>query len=136
MEDTVFSKIIRKELPAHIVYEDDDTLAFLDRAPVHPGHTLVIPKKPARTILDIDPGSLASLSKTVQRVARAVMAATEADGINIISNNESAAGQVVFHLHFHVIPRFSSDGLIPFPQGTYGKEDPNAMAAKIRDALS
>lgn len=136
MEDTIFSRIIRREIPAHVVYEDEDTLAFLDIAPVHPGHTLVIPKKPARTILDIDPEELASLSKVVQKVAKGVMAATGADGINIISNNESAAGQVVFRLHFHVIPRFTGDGLNPFPQGTYGEVDASALAAKISAALA
>lgn len=136
MEDTIFSKIIRKEIPAHIVYEDEDTLAFLDIAPVQPGHTLVIPKKPARTILDIDPQSLASLSKVVQKVAKGVMAATGAEGINIISNNEPAAGQVVFHLHFHVIPRFTGDGLVSFPQGEYGEVDPSALAEKITAALA
>lgn len=136
MEDTIFGKIIRKEIPAHIVYEDEDTLAFLDIAPVHPGHTLVIPKKPVRTILDIDPESLASLSEVVQKVAKGVMAATGDEGVTIISNNEPAAGQVVFHLHFHVIPRFTGDGLVPFPQGEYGEVDPSVLAAKISAALA
>jgi histidine triad (HIT) family protein len=135
MEDTIFGKIIRRELPADIVYEDEDTLAFLDINPVSPGHTLVIPKKPARNIFDIDPDSLAAVMKTVQKVALAIKAATGAEGMGISMNNERAGGQVVFHMHVHVIPRFPKDGLFMWPQRKYGNGENVAVAEKIRNAL-
>ncbi|HYF57217.1 MAG TPA: HIT family protein [Salinarimonas sp.] len=101
----VFARILRGELPCHRVFEDERTLAFMDIMPRADGHVLVIPKAPARTILDASPEDLAAVAVTVQRVARAVMAAMEADGLTIQQFNESAGGQVVFHLHVHVIPR-------------------------------
>ncbi len=101
----VFARILRGELPCHRVFEDERTLAFMDIMPRADGHVLVIPKAPARTILDAAPEDLAAVAVTVQRVARAVMAAMEADGLTIQQFNESAGGQVVFHLHVHVIPR-------------------------------
>ncbi len=107
MEDTVFSKIIRREIPATIVYEDADTLAFLDIAPNVPGHTLVIPKKPFRNIFDIDEDTLASVMRTVHKLAPAVRDAVGGKGVHINSNHEPEAGQEVLHLHFHIIPRHS-----------------------------
>ena len=134
-EGNVFAKILRGELPAHKVYEDEATLAFMDIMPRGEGHTLVIPKAPARNILDADPASLAAVIRTVQKVARAVKAAFEADGVTIQQFNEAAGGQVVFHLHVHVIPRF--EGVAMKPPGTMG--DPQALARnaeKIRAALN
>ena len=104
-QNNVFAKILRGELPAHKVYEDATAFAFLDIMPRAPGHTLVIPKAPARNILDIDPDDLAHLIKTTQTIARAAVTAFAADGITIQQFNEPAGGQVVFHLHVHVIPR-------------------------------
>ncbi len=104
-QNNVFAKILRGELPAHKVYEDARAFAFLDIMPRAPGHTLVIPKAPARNILDIDPDDLAHLIKTTQTIARAAVTAFAADGITIQQFNEPAGGQVVFHLHVHVIPR-------------------------------
>ena len=103
--DNVFAKILRGELPAHKVYEDDKTFAFLDIMPRAPGHTLVIPKAAARTILDIEPDDLAHLIKATQAIARAAVTVFAADGLTIQQFNEPAGGQIVFHLHIHVIPR-------------------------------
>jgi histidine triad (HIT) family protein len=104
-QNNIFAKILRGELPAYKVYQDGKAFAFLDIMPRAPGHTLVIPKAAARNILDIQPDDLANLIKTTQMIARAAVAAFAADGITIQQFNEPAGGQVVFHLHFHVIPR-------------------------------
>jgi histidine triad (HIT) family protein len=101
----IFAKILRGELPCHRVYEDDKTLAFLDIMPRAPGHTLVLPKTPARNLLDIDPADLAHVMQVAQKIAKAAMKVFDADGITVQQFNESAGGQVVFHLHVHVIPR-------------------------------
>ena len=103
--NNIFAKILRGELPAHKVFEDDNAFAFLDIMPRAPGHTLVIPKSPARTILDISPDDLARVMTATQKVARAAMTVFAADGLTIQQFNEPAGGQVVFHLHVHVIPR-------------------------------
>jgi len=103
--NNVFAKILRGEVPAYKVYEDDKAFAFLDIMPRAPGHTLVIPKAPARNMLDIEPDDLATLIKSTQIVARAAVKAFAADGLTIQQFNEPAGGQVVFHLHIHVIPR-------------------------------
>jgi histidine triad (HIT) family protein len=134
-EQNVFAKILRGELPCQKVYEDEATLAFMDIMPRGEGHTLVIPKAPARNILDADPDALAAVIKTAQKVARAVKTAFDADGVTVQQFNEAAGGQVVFHLHVHVIPRF--DGVAMKPPGTMG--DPEKLARnaeKIRAALA
>ncbi|MGE3143993.1 MAG: HIT family protein [Pseudorhodoplanes sp.] len=122
----IFAKILRGELPCHKVYEDDRALAFLDIMPRAPGHTLVLPKKAARNLLDIDPDDLAHVHKAAQKVAKAAMTAFDADGITIQQFNESAGGQVVFHLHVHVIPR--KDGVAMKPPASE-KEKPETLAA-------
>jgi histidine triad (HIT) family protein len=109
----VFARILRGEIPCHKVAEDERTLAFMDIMPRADGHTLVIPKAPVRTILDIAPDDLAALALMVQRVARAVKSAFAADGLTIQQFNEPAGGQVVFHLHVHVIPRWNGVPLRP-----------------------
>jgi histidine triad (HIT) family protein len=103
--NNIFARILRGELPSQKVYEDDKAFAFLDIMPRSPGHTLVIPKAQARTILDIGEDDLSHLMKTVQKIAQAATAAFAADGITIQQFNEAAGGQVVFHMHVHVIPR-------------------------------
>jgi histidine triad (HIT) family protein len=103
--NNIFAKILRGELPCYKVYEDDKTLAFLDIMPRSPGHTLVLPKTPARNILDIGADDLAHVAMVAQKVAKAAIKAFSADGITIQQFNEGAGGQVVFHLHLHVIPR-------------------------------
>ena len=101
----IFAKILKGDIPSHGVYEDEDTYAFMDVMPQAPGHVLVIPKVPSRNMLDADPAVLAKVIPVVQKIARAAQDAFEADGIFIAQFNEPAAGQTVFHLHFHVIPR-------------------------------
>ncbi|MCW5697726.1 MAG: HIT family protein [Bauldia sp.] len=111
--DNIFAKILRGELPAHKVYEDDATLAFMDIMPISRGHVLVLSKAPARNILDIDAADLARVVAVVQRVARAAKEALGADGVTIQQFNEPAGGQTVFHLHFHVVPRWEGQPLRP-----------------------
>lgn len=133
--NNVFAKILRGELPAHKVYEDDKTFAFLDIMPRTPGHTLVIPKATARTIVDIAPDDLAHLIKVTQKIARAAMTVFSADGLTIQQFNEPAGGQVVFHLHVHVMPRKNGVALKP-PASV--KEDPAVLsdqALKLAAAL-
>lgn len=109
----IFAKILRGELPCYKVYEDDHVLAFLDILPRTPGHTLVIPKAPARNILDISPGDFAHVARGAHKIASAAMRAFKADGITIQQFSEPAGGQVVFHLHMHVMPRHNGIALLP-----------------------
>jgi histidine triad (HIT) family protein len=132
----VFAKILRGELPATRVYEDEGALAFMDIMPRADGHVLVIPKEPARTLLDATPEGLAHLIGAVQRVARAVKEALGADGITIQQFNEPAGGQVVFHLHFHVIPRWDGVAMRPHTGAMEKPEALEAHAARIRAALA
>jgi histidine triad (HIT) family protein len=133
--NNVFAKILRGELPCHRVYEDDQTLAFMDIMPRADGHVLVIPKEPARTILDISPEGLAATVASVQKVARAVKSATHADGLTIQQFNESAGGQVVFHLHFHIIPRTEGVPMRPHSGAMAPQDQLSAMAERIGAAL-
>lgn len=112
-DQNVFAKILRGELPCHKVYEDERTLAFMDIMPRTEGHCLVIPKAPARNLFDVHPGDLAAVMTTVQRLARAARSALGADGVTIQQFNESAGGQVVFHLHVHILPRWDGVALKP-----------------------
>jgi len=123
--NNVFAKILRGELPAHKVYEDERAFAFLDIMPRAPGHTLVIPKAPARTILDIAPDDLAYLIQVAQRVARAAMTVFSADGLTVQQFNEPAGGQIVFHLHIHIIPR--KIGVALKPPASF-KEEPGVLS--------
>lgn len=100
----IFAKVLRGEIPAHKVYEDEHVLAMMDIFPQTKGHLLVIPKAPSRNLLDADPATLALLLPQVQRLARAVQKALEPDGLRIAQYNEAPAGQTVFHLHMHIIP--------------------------------
>jgi histidine triad (HIT) family protein len=111
--NNVFAKILRGELPAHKVYEDDRAFAFLDIMPRSPGHALVIPKAPARNILDVAPDDLAHVMKVAQKIAQAGMRVFNADGVTVQQFSESAGGQVVFHLHVHVMPRVAGIALKP-----------------------
>jgi histidine triad (HIT) family protein len=130
-----FAKILRGEFPCYKVYEDDHVLAFLDIMPRCPGHTLVIPKAPARNILDIAPEDFAHVARGAHKIAAAAMKAFKADGITVQQFNEPAGGQVVFHLHVHVMPRHNGAALLP-PASR--KEDAKALeenAAKLIAAL-
>ena len=135
-DDTnVFAKILRGELPSHKIYEDAETFAFMDIMPRGDGHCLVIPKTPSRNILDADPQSLATLIASVQKVSRAVVKAFSADGVTVQQFNEPAGGQIVFHLHFHVIPRFDGVALRPHSGEMEKPEILAANAGKIQAAL-
>lgn len=134
-QNNIFAKILRGELPCHKVYEDDKTLAFLDIMPRAPGHTLILPKAPARNLLDVKPDDLAAVHITAQKIAKAAMPVFEADGITVQQFNESAGGQVVFHLHVHIIPRKAG---VPMKPPATEKEKPEvlaAQAAKLAAAL-
>jgi histidine triad (HIT) family protein len=135
-DNNIFAKILRGEIPSHRVYEDDHTVAFMDVMPQAPGHVLVVPKAPSRNILDADPAALSQAIAIVQKIANAVQDAFDADGVFVCQFNEPAAGQTVFHLHFHVIPRHDGVALKPH-SGTM--EDGPVLAAnaeKIRAELA
>ena len=134
-DSNVFAKILRGELPSHKIYEDAETFAFMDIMPRGDGHCLVIPKTPSRNILDADPQSLATLIASVQMVSRAVVKAFSADGVTVQQFNEPAGGQIVFHLHFHVIPRFDGVALRPHSGEMEKPEILAANAGKIQAAL-
>jgi histidine triad (HIT) family protein len=132
----IFAKILRGELPAYKIYEDDRAFAFLDIMPRAPGHALVIPKSPARNILDVAPDDLAHVMVIAQKVAKAGMKVFAADGVTVQQFSEPASGQVVYHLHVHVIPR--KDGIAMKPPASF-KEDGAVLAdqaAKLAAALA
>ena len=134
--NNIFAKILRAEFPCYKVYEDDHTLAFLDIMPRCPGHTLVIPKAPARNILDIQPDDLAHVVRTAKKIAVAAKTAFNADGMTLQQFSEHAGGQLVFHLHVHVMPRI--DGVALLPPATR-KEDAKVLedhATRIIAALN
>lgn len=134
--DNIFAKILRGEIPCHKVYEDDAAIAFMDVMPQAEGHTLVVPKTPSRNLLDADPAVLAAMAPLVQRIAVAAKEAFAADGITLMQFNEGAGGQTVFHLHFHIIPRY--DG-VPLQRHGRDMESPEVLAAnaeKLRAALA
>lgn len=106
MADTVFGKIVRGEIPCHKVYEDAHVLAFLDIGPVSRGHTLVIPKEPAATLDQLSDEAAAAVGRVLPRIARAVLKATGANAYNVLQNNGPEAHQAVFHVHFHIIPKY------------------------------
>jgi histidine triad (HIT) family protein len=128
-QNNIFAKILRGELPCHKVYEDDRTFAFLDIMPRAPGHTLVLPKAPARNVLDVAPDDIAAVIKTAQKIAKVSVQVFGADGVTIQQFNEAAGGQVVFHLHVHVIPR--KDGIAMKPPATV-KEAPEVLAEQAK----
>jgi histidine triad (HIT) family protein len=132
----VFAKILRGELPSQTVYEDEATLAIMDIMPRADGHVLVIPKAPCRNLLDAPAEALAAVALTSQKLGRAVMRAFGADGVTVQQFNESAGGQVVFHLHVHVVPRFEGVAMRPH---TGAMEKPEVLAEnaeRIRAALA
>ncbi|MFS8038727.1 HIT family protein [Xanthobacter sp. AM11] len=132
----IFARILRGELPAHKVYEDERAIAFLDIMPRCPGHTLVIPKAPARNILDIAPEDLAHVATVARKVAIAAKAVFAADGITVQQFNEEAGGQVVFHLHVHVIPRHAGEAMKPPASAMEKPEVLAAQAERLRAALA
>ncbi len=131
----IFAKILRGEIPCAKVFEDERALAFMDVMPQGEGHTLVVPKARARTLLDLAPGDLAALMPRVQRVGWAVKAAFAADGLTLFQFSEAAGGQTVFHLHFHLIPRFTGVALGPHTGAMADGALLKAQAARIAAAL-
>jgi len=127
--NNIFAKILRGELPCYKVYEDDKVLAFLDIMPRTPGHTLVLPKAPVRNMLDVSADDMLAVMAASQKIAKTAMKVFEADGITIQQFNESAGGQVVFHLHVHVIPRKAGVAMKP-PASE--KEKPDVLAENAR----
>lgn len=134
--NNIFAKIIKGEIPCHKVYEDADTLAFMDVMPQASGHTLIVPKTGSRNLLDADPAVLAKVMATTQKIARAALKAFNADGVRVMQFNEPAAGQTVFHLHVHVIPMIEG---VPLKPHSGKMEDGAILAAnaeKLKNALS
>ncbi|MBX3539649.1 MAG: HIT family protein [Chelatococcus sp.] len=133
--NNIFAKIIRGVLPCERVYEDQHTLAFMDIMPQGDGHVLVVPKSAARNMLDVDPAALGPLMTSVQKLAKGVKAAFDADGVAVMQFNESASGQTVFHIHMHVIPRWEG---VPLRGHTGAMADPDLLksqAEKIRKTI-
>jgi histidine triad (HIT) family protein len=131
----VFARILRGEIPSQRVFEDDRTVVIMDIMPRGPGHVLVLPRADFRNMLDVDDETIAAVARTTRRMAVAVREAFGADGVTIQQFNESAGGQVVFHLHVHVIPRFDGVPMRPHTGEMEASEVLAANAAKIRAAL-
>lgn len=136
MTDCIFCKIIAREIAAEVVYEDEKTFAFLDIRPLHLGHTLVLPKKHFINIYEMEEKYVEDVAKTSQKIARALKEKLKVDGVNVIMNNDTAAGQVVFHAHVHILPRFTDDGFKHWPGKQRDPEKQKETAKKIREALS
>ncbi len=133
--DCVFCKIISGEIPCYKVYEDEDFLAFLDIYPVNMGHTLVIPKGHFENIFSLPDDVASKYFVVVKKIASVVKEVMNADGINIGMNNLSAAGQVVFHSHIHIIPRYKNDGLNHWGNKDVDKDEMNKILKKIKNKL-
>ncbi len=138
MTDCIFCKIAKKEIPADIVYEDNSTIAFLDIHPINKGHTLVMPKNHSKNLLEDNEKDLEKISLVIKKVGNAVMKATNAEGMNIMSNINPIAGQIVFHTHLHLIPRFKNDGYNPHAikhKKKYEQGESKELASKIKSIL-
>ncbi len=136
MDGCVFCKMVEGAIPVTKIFEDEAVLAFLDIGPICDGHTLVIPKQHCPSVHECDPEVLAEVSRRLGRIAEAVVTAMEADGYNVLSNNGAAAGQVIDHLHFHVIPRKVGDRVFTqWPSYKYKKGQIEEIAARIRRRL-
>ncbi|PCI29206.1 HIT family protein [Candidatus Wolfebacteria bacterium] len=135
-ENTLFHKILTGEIPSDKVYEDEHIYAFLDINPVNIGHTLVIPKKFSRTLLEADEETIAHLFNGVTKIARGVKEATKADGINIMNNSEASAGQEIFYTHIHIVPRFDGDGFTHWKGARkYNSGEEQEVVKKIKKEL-
>ncbi len=136
MDDCIFCKISEGRLPSSKVYESDTLYAFLDLNPCHKGHTLIIPRQHCRDIFEVDPAIGGDVLRAMKDIAAALKKVTGCTGVNVLQNNGRDAGQMVDHLHWHLIPRFAGDGFKLWPQGKYETMDEmNAMAGQLRDAL-
>ena len=137
MPQCTFCRIIAGELPAEVVYEDETAIAFLDNAPIERGHTLVVPKLHARNLFDIDPAVAAQITQVTAQIAPGLVAAVGADGLNVSQNNEPSAGQVVFHYHVHLIPRWERQVRFPRHRGrlSLSQEEIENIGKSIRDQV-
>jgi histidine triad (HIT) family protein len=135
MAETIFSKILRGEIPCHRVYEDDHVLAFLDINPISRGHTLVIPKEPAATLDQLSDEAAAAIGRVLPRISRAVLAATGAQHFNVLQNNGAAAHQAVFHVHFHIIPKHDDGSGLGIGWAAKPLSDGAALAQAIASKL-
>ena len=136
MAETVFSRILRGELPCHKVYEDDHVLAFLDIFPLSKGHLLVIPKEPAETLDQLSDESAAAIGRVMPRLARAVMRASGATAYNVLQNNGAGAHQAVFHVHFHIIPKLDGQGLgVGWKPGKLSDDEAEELLGALKSAL-
>lgn len=132
MNECIFCKIIKGEIPSDKIYEDDNFLAFLDITPINIGHALLIPKKHYKDIFEIPDNTLCEIGPIIKKIANAVKDGANADAINIGMNNGSVAGQVVFHAHIHIMPRFSDDGYRLWHGKEYKKDEAQKIAENIR----
>jgi histidine triad (HIT) family protein len=137
MVETIFSKILRGEIPCHKLYEDPQVLAFLDIAPLAPGHAVVIPKEPAETLDKLSDDSAAALGRVLPRLCRALQAATGVAEFNVLQNNGRLAHQAVDHVHFHIIPKpCDAQGLgVKWPSGKLDQAAAQGLAAKVRELV-
>lgn len=136
MSETIFARIIRKEIPCHKLYEDDHVLAFLDVGPLSRGHALVIPKRAAVTLDELDDDSSAAIGRVLPRLCRAIKKVTGCAAYNVLQNNGAVAHQAVLHVHFHIIPRDGEHGLgIRWPASKLDPDEGAALAERIRMAL-
>jgi len=135
MAETVFSKILRGELPCHKLYEDSQVLAFLDIAPIAPGHAVVIPKEPAETLDQLSDDSAAAIGRVLPRLCRALQAATGTKYFNVLQNNGRLAHQAVDHVHFHIIPKPNDEqGLgLKWPSSPLDHSAAAALATRVRE---
>lgn len=133
--DCVFCKIITGVIPSYKIYEDDNILAFLDIGPVNRGHVLVIPKKHYSNFEEIEEEDLFQVIAVVKKIGRAIKEGLKMEGYNVMVNNDPVAGQIVPHLHFHIIPRVSGDGLKLWPGGEYDEGEALEVAEKIKKQL-
>ena len=136
MPETIFSKIIRGEIPSHKVYEDEHVFAFLDIGPLSHGHTLVIPKEPAVTLDALSDDAAAALGRVLPRICRAVKKATGCEAYNVLQNNGPLAHQAVFHVHFHIIPKTEESGLGVGWEPRKLADDAPALASAIAALLA
>ena len=135
--ETVFGQILDGELPCHQIYEDDHVLAFLDIGPLSFGHTLVIPKERKTHLHELSDEASAAIGRVLPRICRAVMKASGATAYNVLQNNGSPAGQVVMHVHFHIIPRLAQDGLaVLWNPSELGDGDATALVQRMTAALA
>lgn len=131
--DCIFCKIIKREAPAYIIYEDEEFLGFLNINSIHLGQSLLTPKKHYENLYELPDDTLGKMSTLLKKISATVKKTVGADGINIIMNVESAAGQIVPHAHFHIIPRFADDGYKHWTGKSFPKEEFAKMAEKIRN---